>query len=289
MRKTVLLLTPFRVSAALIVAGVSLAVLLVLVVLLAAPDDALAEDTDTTAPQPPYIDDFYSGLDWRSAVLNKDTSKGTLDFYGYASELGGTVDLFEGQQKVGTSTVHEATDFEPGYGEYTYYWWSIRLQGVSEGTHTYYATHTDAAGNTSLPSEPFTVEVFVPPRVATTVPAADATAVSRGTNVVAYFSEQMDTSTLTKETFKLYKMTSTGPVEITNVTVSPSLDGTKVTLNPFGRSEKLLARGTTYRAKVTTYAKDLAGYRLDQVLCVEFSYVWCAGLQPKVWSFKTKN
>jgi hypothetical protein len=37
------------------------------------------------------------------------------------------------------------------------------------------------------------------------------------------------------------------------------------------------------------YAKDLAGYPLDQVLCVTFAYGYCYELQPKVWSFKTVN
>jgi hypothetical protein len=103
-------------------------------------------------------------------------------------------------------------------------------------------------------------------------PAATATDVSRGTNVVATFSEQMQKSTLNKANFKLYKVTATGPIQITNVTVTPNLAGTKATLNPYGSSTTLLAKNTRYKAVVTTGVKDLAANALAA---------------NKVWYFRT--
>jgi len=112
------------------------------------------------------------------------------------------------------------------------------------------------------------------PTLAPVQPAAGATGVSRGTNVVGTFSEKMDKSTLAKTTFKLYKVTATGPSQITSVTVTPNLEGTKAKLNPYGSSTTRLAKNTKYKAVVTTGVKDLAGNAMAT---------------NKVWSFKTVN
>jgi hypothetical protein len=107
-------------------------------------------------------------------------------------------------------------------------------------------------------------------------PTNGAKGVSRATNVVATFAEVMDPATLNKTTFKLYK----GTTEITNVTVTPSADGTRATLNPYGNSATVLEKNTTYKAVVSTGAKDRAGNMLDQNSRV-------TGSQPMTWSFKT--
>jgi hypothetical protein len=62
--------------------------------------------------------------------------------------------------------------------------------------------------------------------------------------------------------------------------VGSTPDGLKATLNPFGRSATLLAANTTYRAVITTAAKDPAGNRLDQNRTVK-------GSQSMVWTFVT--
>jgi alpha-N-arabinofuranosidase len=111
------------------------------------------------------------------------------------------------------------------------------------------------------------------PMVKTVVPAEGAEGVAPSTNVVATFSEKMDKATLNKATFKLYKITAFGPIQIRNVTVTPNLNGTKATLNPYGRSTKLLANNTRYRAVVSREVKDLAGNGM---------------VQRKVWYFKTR-
>jgi hypothetical protein len=91
----------------------------------------------------------------------------------------------------------------------------------------------------------------------------------------------MDPLSITKSTFKLLKINTDGSTtQITNVTVIPSTDGLKATLNPFGTSTTLLAKSTKYKAVVTTGAKDVAGNPLDQNSTT-------SGNQQKAWSFKT--
>jgi hypothetical protein len=53
------------------------------------------------------------------------------------------------------------------------------------------------------------------------------------------------------------------------------------TLNPFGTSTMThLANGTTYKAVITTEARDEAGNQLDQ-------HPTTTGLSQKAWSFTT--
>ena len=118
------------------------------------------------------------------------------------------------------------------------------------------------------------------PRVSAATPTG--TGIGRGANVVATFSEKMSPASITKSTFKLFRVTSSGTRQVTNVTVTPSSDSLKATLNPFGTSTTLLAANTKYRAVVTTGAEDLAGNGLDQNSTR-------AGNQQKVWTFNTKG
>jgi len=71
---------------------------------------------------------------------------------------------------------------------------------------------------------------------------------------------------------KVFKKGSDTP--ITDYGVWYNAQKRKVILEP----EIALRRGTTYKAVVSTQAKDLAGNRLDQNRTR-------AGLQPKVWYF----
>ena len=74
----------------------------------------------------------------------------------------------------------------------------------------------------------------IAPRVSGTTPANAATGVSRGASLTANFSEVMKQTTLNQSTFKLFKVTSSGTTQVTNVTVSLSADGLRATLDPFG-------------------------------------------------------
>jgi Bacterial Ig-like domain len=81
----------------------------------------------------------------------------------------------------------------------------------------------------------------------------------------------MMASSINGTTLKLFKKGST-----TKIGAAVSHDGTtkKATLDPTNN----LRLGTTYKAVVTTGAKDLAGLQLDQNTTT-------AGSQQKVWSF----
>jgi Tol biopolymer transport system component len=113
------------------------------------------------------------------------------------------------------------------------------------------------------------------PRVTSTSPAAGATGVFATANTTATFSEDMRASTINGQTFKLFRKGSTTKV---GALVSYSASTHKATLNPTNS----LRRGATYRAVVTTGAKDLAGNQLDQNRSL-------SGLQQKVWFFTVRN
>jgi Bacterial Ig-like domain len=142
----------------------------------------------------------------------------------------------------------------------------------------------DVAGNidSSPATRSFTVSTTqggdtTPPTVMSTVPTINATRVSPTTNVTVTFSEDMDASSINGTTFKLFKKGSTTKLA---ATVSYDPMTRTATLNPFGSTTTRLARGTTYKAVVTTGAKDLAGNSLDQDPSL-------AGLQQKTWFFTT--
>jgi CSLREA domain-containing protein len=90
-------------------------------------------------------------------------------------------------------------------------------------------------------------------------------------NVRANFSEDMREASV-MNAFKLFRKGSTNQIAAT-VTYDAATD--IATLNPTNN----LRRGVTYKAVVTTVAKDVAGNRLDQNSSA-------AGLQQKVWFFE---
>jgi hypothetical protein len=86
----------------------------------------------------------------------------------------------------------------------------------------------------------------------------------------------MMSSSINGTTFKLFKKGST-----TKLSASVSYDGAtkKATLDPTNN----LRLGTTYKAVVSTGAKDLAGLQLDQ------DQTPSNGLQQKTWTFTVRN
>jgi hypothetical protein len=120
-----------------------------------------------------------------------------------------------------------------------------------------------------------------PPRVIEVRPANGATGVSptsgefsEGHKVVAFFSEDMKPSSA-MWAIKLYK---NGSDTWEDSTMGYNAAQRKVTLWP----PNPLERGVTYKAVVSTRAKDLAGNRLDQNRNRD-------GLQPKVWYFTIED
>jgi hypothetical protein len=110
-----------------------------------------------------------------------------------------------------------------------------------------------------------------PPTVTGTAPDANATGVAPTTPVTATFSEDMDASSVTGKTFKLFRKGSTTKLAAT-VDYSAATD--TATLDPTNS----LQGGVTYKAVVSTGAKDVAGNPLDQNPTT-------TGLQQKAWSF----
>jgi alpha-tubulin suppressor-like RCC1 family protein len=110
------------------------------------------------------------------------------------------------------------------------------------------------------------------PKVIGTSPKAEATEVAPTANIWATFSEEMDRNTINGTTFKLFKKGTTTQIA---AQVSYNADTDTAKLNPINN----LRRGVAYKAVVTTWAKDLAGNRLDQNPSLD-------GLQKKVWFFE---
>jgi hypothetical protein len=149
--------------------------------------------------------------------------------------------------------------------------WGYNNAGqLGDGTYTERTTPVRVSGLTGVQAiaagglhNLAMVEDTTVPKVTEIQPSAGAIGVSRNTLVVAHFSEYVDKSTLTgtlgKSNFKLFRMTATGPVRVTDVTVKPNRYGTKATLNPYGASTQRLEGGTRYKVVVTTGVTDLVG------------------------------
>jgi hypothetical protein len=207
---------------------------------------------DSTAPDAPVI---------TGPINNSFDTDGSFSVSGTA-EANSTVELFEGAASMGTAVA----DASGG--------WSIEVKGVSDGSHSYLAKATDAAGNTSDPSNTRTVIVdTTAPLVMRVVPGENATGIAPGTNVSASFSEAMR-ATSVKSAFKLYKKGSTTAI---TATVTYDAATKKAVLDPSAN----LQRGASYKAVVSAGAKDLAGNALDQNPSV-------TGNQQKAWFFTIK-
>ncbi len=109
------------------------------------------------------------------------------------------------------------------------------------------------------------------PTLSSVSPSSGARKVSRGTDVEATFSEDINPATLTTSTFTLVRSGSTTPI-----TAPVSYDSTSRTamLNPYGSSATNLRKCTSYKATLKSGVTDEAGNSLAN---------------DKVWSFKTRG
>ena len=146
----------------------------------------------------------------------------------------------------------------------TYHW---RLRFVDSKGRTFTGadqTFTTAAGQDTTK-----------PRVIRAIPTEGATGIAPGSNISALFSEAMKGESINSNTVKIFKKGTT-----TALPSAVSYDaGTKrAVLNP----DANLRRGTTYKAVVTTEARDLAGNQLDQNPTL-------SGSQSKAWFFTVRR
>lgn len=134
--------------------------------------------------------------------------------------------------------------------------------------------HISVGDTGALQQSTFTLKLSgpdtTPPTVISTFPA-NGGEVGPAANIRATFSEEMRSASV-MNAFKLVKKGST-----TQISAQVSYDAATdtATLNPNNN----LRRGVTYKAVVSTVAKDEAGNRLDQNSSK-------AGLQQKVWFFE---
>jgi hypothetical protein len=194
---------------------------------------------DTQAPSAPAI---------TNPADNSYDNDGSFTLSGTA-EANSTVTIFEGTTSKGTT--------QTGAGGN----WSKALSGVADGSHTYTAKATDAAGNSSALSNARTLTVDTTPPTVNNVSPANAATASVMTNVTATFSEAMDVSTVSDQSFTLSKAGSPVSAQVTY-----DQNSRMATLDPAGD----LQAGATYDAKITTSVKDSAGNAL---------------IQEKTWSF----
>ena len=202
--------------------------------------------SDTTPPVAPVINSPADG---------SYDSDGNVTLSG-TTEANSTVEIFDGAASEGATQADALGN------------WSKTLSGVAEGSHTYTAKATDAAGNTSVASGSRTVIVDTTvPSVNSTTPAEGATNVAVGASIEATFSEAMNSSTVGQDTFILVRQGTTMPV---TATVSYDAQSRKAVLKPTAA----LAEGATYTATIksgTNGVKDAAGNLLQADKTLTFS------------------
>ena len=113
---------------------------------------------DTVAPAAPQITAFTPDT---GTVGDKVTDASTLTLTGTA-EASSNVKLFDGTTVIGTVKASASGA------------WSLTTAQMSSGTHSFSATATDAAGNTSLASSLLSVKVNPPAQTSVTSPPASA-------------------------------------------------------------------------------------------------------------------
>jgi hypothetical protein len=205
-----------------------------------------------TPPSTPSVD-LNATSDSGASSTDNLTNDTTPTFTGTA-DTGNTVKIYVDGTEKGSAAATSGS-------------YSITTSTLTSGTHSVTAKATDAAGNPSAESSALSVKIdTAAPTVGSVSPADTATGVATNTNSEVTFSEDMDPSSITDQTFTLSKPGSTSVV----AHVSYNSATKKATLNP----DSDLEANTTYKGTITTSVKDMAGNAITQ---------------EKTWSFTTAD
>lgn len=109
-------------------------------------------------------------------------------------------------------------------------------------------------------------EDAIPPSVISTSPASNATGVAVNTSISAIFSEAMDSSTITTDTF-------TVSADGNNISGTVSYSDNTATFQPSSN----LSNSTSYTAKITTSVRDIAGNSMASDYSWSFTTVSSGG------------
>lgn len=148
---------------------------------------------------------------------------------------------------------------------------------LSEGQHLFKVRARDAGNNEDLSPATRTWKVdTVAPTVNNVSPADAVTGVASNTNVTATFSEAMNSSSISGQTFTLTPQDSSSAV-----TAMVKYDSTirQASLDPSSE----LASNTTYTARVKGGVKDVAGNALEQ------DYTWTFRTAPDTQAPSTNH
>jgi Tol biopolymer transport system component len=197
-------------------------------------------------------------------------------------DTNGKQDIFVHDRRTGTTQrVSVSSSGTQGDGHSGYYYGGFITRPSISAEGRLVAFDSDAtnlvSGDTNGAADVFVNEFKVDtnaPKVASVVPAREATGVSRSVNVRATFSETVYS---VESNFKLYHKGSSTPVAATVHSVAGTNNRNWV-LNP----NRSLRAGTVYIAKVQTGVVDKVGHHLDQNPTQ-------TGNQAKKWTFKTHS
>jgi hypothetical protein len=192
------------------------------------------------------------------ALTPDPTNDNTPTFIGTATDTSNNISSVEYKVDDESWTVATASD---GAFDSTSEGYTFTTAELAEGAHTVYVRATDAATNTTAEADyatdSFTIDTM-PPTLASTSPAADATNVAGGTVVTATFSEAMDASTITTTSFTLGSVSGS---------VSYDSDSYTATFTP----DANLEGSTSYTAILSTGITDAAGNPLASAYSWSFT------------------
>ena len=121
-----------------------------------APEATTTLDVDTIAPDAPVITGFTDD----TGTLGDGVTSDTTPALSGTAEAGSTVEVFDGETALGTTTADTNGD------------WTFTTNPLTAGAHSFTATATDAAGNAGAASEALYLTIGETPTITITTPIA---------------------------------------------------------------------------------------------------------------------